>query len=110
MAITSRNLLRHIKDTISWIANRKPDLYQLGNNYVAIFWEIRETQDSIYEMFNSKDDMEFYYIQVKQTFEQEYPRVYLDVKYSYGPVDIEDIMYSRIVFHYYDKSYENIMF
>lgn len=107
MKIQSYNLLVTIKDTVYYIANRKPKIYEVGNNFVALFWIVKPQQDSIYEMFNTKDDMEFYTTLVKNDFEELYPDLCLDVKYSYGPVEINDTMYSRILYYYYDKAYQN---
>jgi len=99
------NLLTNIKSTIRWIADRTPSMYHLENNFVAVFWPILSNQDSIYEMFNSKDNMEFYYNQLKYTFEHHYPNLYLDVKYTYGPVEYNYTMYSQIIYYFYDKTY-----
>jgi hypothetical protein len=101
------NLLTNIKSTIRWIADRNPTMYHLENNFVAVFWPILSNQDSIYEMFNSKDNMDFYYNQIKHTFEQQYPNLCLDVKYNYGPVEYNSTMYSQIIYYYYDKEYYN---
>jgi hypothetical protein len=107
MKLQSYNLLLTIKDTVYYIANRKPKIYEVGNNFVALFWIVKSDQDSIYEMFDTKDDMEFYTTQVKNNFEGLYPDLHLDVKYTYGPVEIDNTMYSRILYYYYDKSYQN---
>lgn len=107
MEITTYNLLNTIKGSIRWIVSRKPNLYQYGPNFVAIFWKIESNQDYVYDMFNNKDDLEFYYKQVKGTFEDMYPSLILDVKYNYGPVEIDSQMYSRIVYYYYEETYKN---
>jgi hypothetical protein len=83
MEVQTHNLLSIIKGSIQWVANRKSSFYQIGNNFVGLFWKITSNQDSVYDMFNSKDDMQFYSKQLKQTFEQEYPNLYLDVNYIY---------------------------
>ena len=101
------NLLTTIKDTIIWATNRTPSMYYSEKNYVIVYWRIRSTQDSIYEMFNSKDDMEFYYSDIKYSFEMYYPNLCLDVKYNYGPVELDNILYSQIIYYYYDMSYNN---
>ena len=106
----STNLLMFIKSSISWMANRKPNVYKLGTNFVAAFWKVEPTQDSIYDMFKSKDDMEFYSAEVKKSFEEKYPDLCCDVKYNYGPVELEGIMYSRIVYYYYERKYDNVFF
>jgi hypothetical protein len=103
----TRNLLRIIKGSIRWIASRKPNLYQYGPNYIAIFWKIESNQDHVYDMFSNKDNLDFYYNQVKDTFEKEYPTLNIDVKYNYGPVEIDSQMYSRIVYYYYEETYKN---
>ena len=107
MDIQVYNIIFHIKGSIRWIVSRKPELYQMGPNYVALFWKIGDNQDSIYDMFNSSDDMDFYYNQLKNLFEREYPTLYLDVKYTYGPVELNNMMYSRIVYYYYHRSFKN---
>lgn len=107
MDIQAYYIIFHIKDTIEWIVSRKPELYQMGPNYVALFWKIDTNQDTVYDMFNSSDDMDIYYNQLKNLFEQEYPTLYLDVKYTHGPVELDNNMYSRIVYYYYHRSFKN---
>jgi hypothetical protein len=106
MEVPAYLLKSYIKDSIRWLANRKPSLIVVHGNCVGIYWKILEEQDSIYDMFNKKDDMEFYYEMQKQIFQQEYPNLILDVKYSYGPVEYEGKMYSRIIYYYYPKFYQ----
>ena len=99
-------LLTNIKGSISWIVNRTPTFYETYDNYVAVFWEVTTCQDSIYDMFNSKDDMNYYYSLVKNTFEKNYPYLHLNVKYTYGPVEMNNKMYSRIIYYYSENSYQ----
>lgn len=97
-------LLLTIKGSINWIVSRRPTFYQNGNGFVGVYWKINEDQDYVYDMFNYKDDLKFYYRSIKSTFESTYPTLTLDVKYTMGPVEFESEMYSRIVYYYYDKS------
>jgi hypothetical protein len=106
METQTYTLLTNIKGSISWIVNRKPSFYESDANYVAVFWEVTPNQDTLYDMFNSKDDIDYYYGLVKSTFENTYPYLYLDVKYSYGPVEINNKMYSRIIYYYSEKNYQ----
>ena len=103
MDSTTYNLLNTIKGSIRWFVNRKPEFYTYENNFVAVFWKITHDQDHVYDMFNDKDILNFYYGQIKSTFENDYPTLKLDVKYSYGPIEFEGQMYSRIIYYYYDK-------
>uniref|UniRef100_A0A6C0D6D6 Uncharacterized protein n=1 Tax=viral metagenome TaxID=1070528 RepID=A0A6C0D6D6_9ZZZZ len=113
MEVQTYNLLNTIKGSIRWIASRKPTMYQYGNNFVAVFWKIEDDQDHVYDMFYVKDDLDFYYRQVKSSFEIEYPSLNLDVKYNYGPVEIDSQIYSRIIYYFHEKQdhqYTNVFF
>jgi hypothetical protein len=107
MEVQTYNLLTIIKGSIQWIVSRNPRFYHYEDNYVALFWNIEPDQDSVYDMFNSKNDMEFYSKHIKQSFEKEYPNLILNVKYTFGPIEIDNSMYSRIIFYYNDSSYQN---
>ena len=107
MEVHTHSLLAIIKGSIQWIASRKPTLYEYEDNYVALFWLIEQDQDYIYDMFNSKNDMEFYSRQVKESFEKEHLNLILNVKYTFGPIELNNIMYSRIIFYYTDIDYQN---
>jgi hypothetical protein len=112
MELQNYNLLSTIKGSIRWMTSRKPNFYQYGPNFVAVFWKVKSNQDHIYDMFNSKNDIEFYYEQIKSSFENIYPSLNLHVKYTYGPVEIDSELYSRIVYYYSEKlsKYTNIAF
>lgn len=107
MELPSYFLRYEIKDTIRWITSRKCNFIIAKENMVGVYWKVLEDQDSMYDMFNNKSDMDFYYKTIKKSFEQEYPNLVLDVKYHYGPVLVDDDMYTHIIYYYYDKFYQN---
>jgi hypothetical protein len=107
MELEKYTLLLFIKDTILYVVNRSPTLCQYGPNFISILWKIQENQDSIYEMFDSKYTMNYFYSELKSSFEEEFPNLHLDVKYCYGPIEFESQLYSQITYYYYEKNNQN---
>ena len=103
-------LITQIKDTIDMFATRIPIFYMKDsdNQCISIMWNVEHNQDSLWEIFESKQCMEKYFDDIKFFFEEEYPNLELGIKIDVVPIIIDDEMYSRIILYYYDKDiYQN---
>ena len=83
-----------------------PDTIVYGEQHICFFWKVKHDQDSVYEMFKSKNLMMFYFDYLCRIFHGIYPEYTFDTKYSYHPVEYNDSMYSRVIIYYYPTVYE----
>jgi hypothetical protein len=99
----------HIEDTIDMFANRIPYIEMNSiNQSVVLDWPILLNQDSIWDMFDSKESMELYFNNICSLFMENYPHIELGIKYCMGPIRLDGDLYSRIVLYYYEKNiYQN---
>ena len=98
-------LVEYIKDTIDMFSKRLPDIYDNNKGYVCIYWKVNEEQDSLWEMFSSRQSMEKYFDDIKYFFETDYPEYELGIKIDVCPIIYDDDnLYGRVVLYYYVKN------
>jgi hypothetical protein len=65
-------------------------------NSISLFWELKEDQNSMYEMFSSIGDRNVYFKYLQTVFEKEYPRYRLKVTYEQSLVNFNDKLATSI--------------
>ena len=97
----------YIEDTIDMFADRFPHI-EKQNNYIVLDWPVLLNQDSLWDTFNNKRSMEYYFNIVQSSFIEEYPHLELGIQYCMGPIDLDRKLYSRIILYCYEKDiYQN---
>jgi hypothetical protein len=98
-------IVSQVKDTIDMFSNRLPDYYETNSsqNYVSIYWNVDLNQDSLWDMFESKRNMETYFNDIKYFFETDYPEYELGIKIDIVPICIQSDLYGRVILYYYIK-------
>ena len=97
----------YIEDTIDMFADRFPHI-EKQTNYIVLDWSILLNQDSIWDIFDNKEMMEYYFNNVRSSFIEEYPHLELGIHYCMGPIDCNGGLYSRIILYWYEEdNYQN---
>ena len=100
-------LVSYIEDTIDMFADRFP-LIETNNNYIVLDWPVLLYQDTLWDTFDNKQSMEYYFNNVRSSFIEEYRYLDLGIHYCMGPVDSDGTLYSRIILYCYEEdSYQN---
>ena len=76
-----------------------------NNNNLFLYWLINDDQDGIWDMFESNKERLGYFGILKDTFDNTYVNYELYVKYTLGPVVINNNIYSEIILTYINKDH-----
>ena len=96
MSVQPENKLEEIiNETIDMFVDPLPIISKFPDSLVLI-WEIKMNADSLFDAFESKKDMNFYFRFVKNMFEKTYIQYTLTINPCTGPVDGRIFEYSLI--------------
>jgi len=90
-------LKRLINTTIDYYVETKPKyILDYEKSHLILYWPIYPYQDTLFEEFLTKSDMNNYFNFVKYEFELNYPGYYLSISYAMGPVEYKDALISYV--------------
>jgi hypothetical protein len=90
-------LIQEILSSIELYCSKMPTI--IKNQYInsiSLFWELKEDQNSMYEMFKSIEDRNIYFEYLQTLFEKEYTAYKLKVIYEKSLINFNDKLATSI--------------
>ena len=91
-----------IKNSIH-VFKSHPSIYIMSKDSFGVYWEIKPSQDTLYDVFPYNSSFNRFNYTIKKEFEKRYDNLCLEIQYTYAPVQFEEKNYSRIIYYYYTK-------
>jgi len=83
-------LIREILDSIELYSNEIPIIIKNQNiNSISLFWEVKEDQNTLWEVFKSIEDRNSYFQYLKSVFEHEHEQLSYKLRIIYEPSLVE---------------------
>jgi hypothetical protein len=83
-------LIREILDSIELYSNEIPIIIKNQNiNSISLFWEVKEDQNTLWEVFKSIEDRNSYFQYLKSVFEHEHEHLSYKLRIIYEPSLVE---------------------
>ena len=90
-------LIQEILNSIELYCNDMPIIIKNQNlNSISLFWEVKEDQNTLWELFKSIEDRNSYFQYLKSVFEHEYLLYKLRIVYEPSLVEFNNKLSSTI--------------